>query len=267
MNTVWLPIADGGYDRAAALYAVLIEGGDHASQVPAGAGAVAGVVAVLYAVRYCLVVRSLSVQPREVAWLLLIAPLLPLGEARAWIADFEGQLADLPPRQRDAVRSHIGMSFLVLLRATWAAWVAKKLDVLRELSSWLTAVWMLPRIGRVNALLRSRMPVWPKHEEQLHQLQRQLRKLRLWGWLLARGVSERHHPKIVTNAAWLARSCTGLLAEQERPDRARPQDRLPSPLEVAYLLEINHTTLVITQLVERLATSRRGWKREVGGAA
>ncbi|KOV82315.1 hypothetical protein ADL03_25440 [Nocardia sp. NRRL S-836] len=170
-----------------ALQAVLAEGGDDPAHVLIGTGAAVSVAAVLYALRYCLVLRSLSVQPRETAWLLLIAPLLPFDEARAWIADFEGQLADLPPRRRDVVRSHACVSFLMLLGAAWAAWAAKKLDVLRELSRWLVAMWTLPRIGRVNALLRSRMPVWPKHEEQLHQLQTQLRQLRLWSRLLAWG--------------------------------------------------------------------------------
>ncbi|NKE55391.1 hypothetical protein FXN61_00520 [Lentzea sp. PSKA42] len=264
MSAVWLPVASGSHDRVLALAAALAEAEQSSPVVP---GAVVGTAALLYAVRYCLVIRSLPVRPRETAWLLLIAPLLPLEEARSWIADFEGQLGDLEPKQRDVVRSHIGRSFVVLLRATWAAWVAKKLDVLRELSSWLTAMWMLPRISRMNALLRSKMPVWPKHEEQRHQRQRQMRKLRFWGRLLESCVSERHHPKIVTNAAWLAKSCSGLLAEQARTDRPRPEDRLPCPLEVAYMLEINHTTLVITELVEQLATSRRSWRRKVDGAA
>lgn len=265
MNAVWLPITDGGHDQALVPAASLA--GVELDLPPVLAGAVSGAAVMLYVLRYRAVVRSPLARPQETAWLLLIAPFLPLEEARLWIADFEGQLGDLEPQRRDAVRSHVGKSFIVLFRATWAAWVAKKLDVLRQLSSWLTAMWVLPRFGRVNALLRSRMPAWPKHELQLQQLQRQLRKLRFWSWLVVRCVSERHHPKIVTNAAWLAKSCTGLLAEQARTDRARPEDRLPYPLEVAYLLEINHTTLVITELVKELATSRRIWRREVDGLA
>ncbi len=264
MSAVWLPSTAGGHDHELVLHTT--RGGGESYLPLALAGAVAATAVLLYVLRYQRVVRSLPTRPRETAWLLLVAPFLPLAEARLWLADFEGQLADLESQQRDAVRSHIGKSFIVLLRATWAAWVAKKLDVLRELSSWLTAVWMLPRVGRVNAMLRSRMPVWPQHEEQFHQLQRQLRKLRFWSRLLMRCVSARLHPKIVTNAAWLAKSCTGLLAEQARTDRARPENRLPAPREVAFMLEINHTTLVITQLVEELASSR-SWRREVGGAA
>ncbi|MGI5501902.1 hypothetical protein [Lentzea sp. CA-135723] len=221
-----------------------------------------GVAVLLYLLRYRAVVRSLPVRPRETARLLLLAPFLPLEEACSWIADFEGQLGDLEPGQRDAVRSHLAMSFVALLRAAWAVWMARRLDVLRELVSWFAARWASPRIGRANALLRSRMPVWPKHREQLLQLQRHLRRLRWWGRVLERCVSERRHPEIVTNAAWLAKSCAGLLAEQALPGRARPEDRLPSPLEVAYLLEINHTTLVLTGLVAALASARPGRRRE-----
>ncbi|KOV82314.1 hypothetical protein ADL03_25435 [Nocardia sp. NRRL S-836] len=41
---------------------------------------------------------------------------------------------------------------------------------------------------------------------------------------------------------------------------------MPYPLEVAYMMEINHTTLVLAHLVTKLASSRRLWRREVDGA-
>lgn len=235
------------------------------------AGLIAGAAAVaLYVVRYRKILRSLrslKMRPVETKPLLVIAPLLPFGEACRWIADFEGQLADLEPWQRREVRLSIARSFLGLMRAAWAAWAATRLNVVRELASWLTARWMLPRISRVNALLGSRVPVWPQHEEQHSQLQRQIRTLRFWARLLTRCVSERLHPKIVTHAAWLAESCARLLAEQARADLEPPADRLPLPKEAALMLEINHMTMTTTELVKALAGSRTSWGRRIGRQA
>ncbi|WNV84954.1 hypothetical protein [Umezawaea sp. Da 62-37] len=213
------------------------------------------IAVVVYVLRFWRIQRR---RPMRTHWvtLQLIAPLLPLREVMVWLPDMECQLTDAgPDREHEAIRD-IWHQVPALVTSTWGVWLASRADGLHERLGHATMRWADPRITAVNAVLRSPTPTWPRHDLQWAQLQAQWRALRRWTLILSRAVSRRQHPALVIQAAWLANMCRQLLITQAHLGPT-PPERQPTSQEVALLLEINHGTFMLAEMLSELGASKR----------
>jgi hypothetical protein len=192
--------------------------------------------------------RRLSRLTRRGSVLVVVAALLPRAEAETWLLDLSAQLRDMDAERRRAALVDVVRRAPGLL---WAAWGLSLHGVLTAPADVVTRVavrWVRPRLGRVDAVLRSSVAAWPAHDRQAAHFRARWRALRRWSRVLRRSVRMRAHPELATRAAWLAEVCSRMLAYQETIE-VPAESRLPTAGEAALLLEISHTTMQLVQLL------------------
>jgi hypothetical protein len=204
---------------------------------------VAAVALAGYLVRLAVVTRRLAVAYESVV-LTLLAPVLPVAEARDWLPEMEGQIAEAGSARRrmlvyDAVRA--------LPRVWLTAWGTRGRFVLARLAIRCAR----PSITALNQTLRSPdAETWPDDPAAYRRMLRRFRRLGRRAALLGWCLGDRRERELATLAHTLARWCRDVV-QLMRGAPVPPHLRLPTAAEAALLLEINHTVMVLAGLLHK----------------